>query len=116
MHSCSVVFKRASRSIVKDLLLVGRGTLQAGKPTNLSLSLLQRSSLAALAQTQRTYSSADGANGLFGIGAGGMLAAAGSAAVIGAGLERPHSASSAAEEDVHRRLAHLGTGFGPGFF
>lgn len=93
--------------------LVGRCTLQAGKPTNLSLSLLQRSSPAALAQTQRTYSSADGADGLFGIGAG---AAAGSAAVIGAALERPHSASSAAEEDVHRRLAHLGTGFGPGFF
>lgn len=68
---------------------------------------------------QRAYSSADGAAGMLGHGAsgigGGSLNPA-AAEAIGAALERPHSASSAAEEDVHRRLAHLGTGFGPGFF
>jgi hypothetical protein len=61
------------------------------------------------------YSSADNAADMLGTP---EAAAAGSAspAAIGAALERPRSASSAAEEDVHRRLAHLGTCFGVGFF
>jgi hypothetical protein len=61
------------------------------------------------------YSSADNAVDMLGT-PDATTASDPGAAAIGAALERPRSASSAAEEDVHRRLAHLGTGFGAGFF
>ena len=61
------------------------------------------------------YSSADNAVDIL-AAPGAPTAGDSSPAAVGAALERPRSASSAAEEDVHRRLAHLGTGFGAGFF
>ncbi len=68
---------------------------------------------------QRAYSSMDGAQlGLFGSGslAGGGRDGGTAPAAVAAAVERPKSASSAAEEDLHRRLSTLGSGFGPGFF
>lgn len=89
--------------------------------------LLQRP-LSAGPGPQRAYSSMDGNQlGLFGSGNLGATSAAGgggggglsgpAGVTSGASpLERPKSASSAAEEDLHRRLSTLGSGFGPGFF
>lgn len=65
--------------------------------------------------TQRAYSSMDGQQ-LGQLGSSDLGGSGLGSATVGGAVERPRSASSAAEEDLHRRLSTLGSGFGPGFF
>ena len=111
---------RLASSAIASLLLTAGGVLSSTCTSfvvrcgDLGGVLPLQHPLSAGPGAQRAYSSMDGQQlGLSGSrDLGGGL---GSAAVGGA-VERPRSASSAAEEDLHRRLSTLGSGFGPGFF